>query len=104
VPRPLGIKVRVVLYVMAQKPSIFAASWQKTRPDVVAAIADFQRYLYLWVGMLLAHLLNLTMALSGIDPETVKYMALMEKWTWISSFACFFIRVLFRAARAVGRD
>ena len=89
---------------MAQKPNIFAASWQRTRLDLTSALVDFQRSLYLWVGLLSAHLLRFTIALSGIDPDTVKYIALMERWTWISSFACFFIRVVIRAVRAVGRD
>ena len=88
---------------MAQK-SIFATSWQRTRPDLASLLVDSQRYLYLWIGLLFAHLLRLAIAFSGIDPDILKYVSLMEKWTWIASFACFFARVLLRAARAVRRD
>jgi hypothetical protein len=93
---------------MSERPllpkSIFESSWQKARPDLAALLADSLRYLYLWIGMLFAHFVRFAMALSGIDPDTVRYVALMERWTWIASFACFFARVLIRAARAVRRD
>lgn len=89
---------------MTAKTGILADSWRKTRPGLVSALIDFERYLYLWAGVLCAHLVRLAGALVGIDPEIVKYVALMEKWTWISTFACFFIRAIFKAARVVPRD
>jgi len=89
---------------MTGKISVSAASWRKTRPDLLSALIDFERYLYLWAGVLCAHLVRLAVALVGIDLEIVRYVALMEKWTWISSFACFFIRALLKATRAALRD
>jgi hypothetical protein len=82
----------------------FSASWNKTRPDLLSALIDFERYLYLWAGVFGAHLVRLAGALFGIDPDIVKYLALMEKWAWISTFACFFVRALLKAARGLKRD
>ncbi len=89
---------------MMAKLSLLSASWRKTRRDLLSALVDFLRYLYIWAGVLLAHLLKLAMGLSGIDPVIVKDVALLEKWTWIASFACFFVGVLIRAARGLMRD
>ena len=64
---------------MTAKPDILAASWRKTRPNLLSALIDFERYLYLWAGVLCAHLVRLAVALVGIDVEIVKYVTLMEK-------------------------
>ena len=57
----------------------------------------------LWATVVGAHLVRVSMAIMGIDPEIVQIVAWLEKWVFISSFLSFFWRVLIRLYRSTTR-
>ena len=67
--------------------------WRKLRPRAIAAVIDFGLYTRLWLLLLGEHIVRIAVAASGFDPETIRYVAWMEKWTFLSLFAGFFIRI-----------
>ena len=68
--------------------------WKKLRSPTIAGVVDFALYLRLFLLLLGEHLIRITVAAAGVDPEIIKDVAWMEKWTFLALFAGFFIRVL----------
>lgn len=72
---------------------------KKLRPQAIAVAVDTGQYIILWVGILIAQLVKILIALTAIDPDVIRAVSFMEKWVWIASFAAFFIRTLLRLFR-----
>jgi hypothetical protein len=85
------------------QPSALGKSWTKLRPDFIAATTDCGGYLLLWIGVLAAHFIKLFVEYLGVDSEIINKVSFLETWTWIASFVCFFVRIVFRAVRAIFR-
>lgn len=88
---------------MTNHSEFWRAVWLQNRPraqalatEAIAQLIDFSWYLALWVWVLGAHLVRLFFAKIGLDPEIVSDVAFMERWTFIASFASFFILVFMR--------
>jgi hypothetical protein len=54
-----------------------------------------------WAAVLIAHIVNLVAAVSGIDKDLVAFVRFMEKWAWMATFASYFARLGIRAVQAV---
>jgi hypothetical protein len=90
---------------MTRKPNFGAEAWSGVRPHALAAAIDIGVTLTLWVVVLVAHFARRLMGAAGVDPEFVGYVALGEKWVFLSSFAGLFWRILERSFREiVGRN
>jgi hypothetical protein len=81
--------------------SVLGTVRRQLRPDVIAAMVDFGRFVILWTGVFGAHLTKVIAAVSGIDPEFIQVVSFMERWVWVASFAAFFWRVLVKLWRQV---
>jgi hypothetical protein len=89
---------------MTNEQGFFAEAWSKLRKDALSAVVDLGRYLRLWAGVFISHLVVLGMSAAGVEPMIISVVSFMERWVWIASFISFFLSVLvelFRASRKV---
>jgi hypothetical protein len=84
-----------------QQSGFFVTVWTRLRPAALSAVVDFGQYVFLWAGVLGAHLIKVLAAASGLEVEVIRAISFMERWTWIASFAAFFLRVLLRVSRGL---
>jgi len=74
----------------------WAEAWKKLRTRALDTVIEAALYLRIWALVLLAHIARVVMAAAGVEPELVSFVAWMEKWVFIASFASFFWRLLVR--------
>lgn len=77
--------------------------WKRLRPPMIAGVIDFALYLRLFLLLLGEHIIRIAIAAAGIDPEIIKDVAWMEKWTFLALFAGFFVRILMGAFNELRR-
>jgi hypothetical protein len=85
---------------MAGKPSFSLTAWNRLRPKLLAVVVDAGEYVVVWLGIVIAHLVKLAVAAAGVESDIIQPISVMEKWTWIASFAMFFWRSLLRMWRS----
>ena len=74
----------------------WAEAWKKLRPQALAMVIEFGGYLRLWAMVLGAHVVRILIAVAGVDPEMIKFVAWMEKWVFLALFVGFFWRIIVR--------
>jgi len=82
--------------IASMPPTFWAEAQKKLRPHALSAVIEFGQYLILWTSVAGAHIVRIITALIGIDPDILVWVAWIEKWTIIASFASFFGRFWIR--------
>jgi hypothetical protein len=78
------------------KKHFFSEAWQQIRPHALAVFVDFMQTLFLWAGVLGAHMVRVLMTAAGIDESLVSLVGTLEKWAFLASFFVFFVRIVIR--------
>jgi hypothetical protein len=86
---------------MAEEPGFFPTVWLDLRPHAVSAAVDFGRYVIVWSGVLIAQVVKVIAAASGVELQIIETISFMERWVWIATFAAFFWRILIRLWRSL---
>jgi hypothetical protein len=85
----------------ARQGTFSAEVWAQVRPNAISQAVEIENLFLLWASVLIAHLMTMLAAAIGFDPDFVKYVSFMERWTWRATFAAFFFGVWIRLYRTL---
>lgn len=83
---------------MVDPSGFWAQVRQRIQPETVSWVVDLWRYVLLWTGLLIFHVIRLLMALV-VEQWFVNAIGWMEKATVLASFCSFFGRIWVRLYR-----